>query len=58
MHDRFSCGTSVLERDAPGRFAGCWLVPCEILVEKLGGHEEVAGCRHGSQRLSRRLRHG
>ena len=33
-------------------------MPCEILVEALGRHEEVAGCRHGSQQLSRRLQRG
>ena len=35
-----------------------WLVPCEILVKKLGRHEEVAGCRHGSQWPSRHPQHG
>lgn len=33
-------------------------VVCEILDENLGGHEEVAGCRDGSQRLLRPLQRG
>jgi hypothetical protein len=35
-----------------------WPIPFEILVEGLGRYEEVAGCRYGSQRLSRHLQHG